>query len=511
MPTTARLPTPGGDDGTWGTILNAYLNVAHDSVGNLLPAALTAAGALRASNNLSDVASSTTARTNLGLGDAATQTVSTLDRRYAHTAFMDTYGADPTGTADSTAAFLAARNALTNGGSIEFGPGTYRINSTLATLGPKQGIRGSGSSSTKLLFYGTGDCIRVTDPAFDISAANPTSFGGALTGFTIDGTHAGAGSAGLHYGDMLSAPITDVNIINFSGSGSKGLWFDSVVGWTEQLTVQLTASNNKQNVVFDNHSGVGSFSYSTFQFGIVANNNQDGLVFQNNMTMWGSSMLARGNFNTGVSNTGVAVKIGATGSSDTSHIQGSHINFFMESDGGTGTGHQTMTLSSSGTFQAAGVLNFLTGNSIPFVAGNIYRGGSTHFTFSGFINVDANLGTMGFGQGFDVVGSATFNAGYMDPNGTIYLSGGNYFAQQLTAGARTVVLSSGLTGHSSTIELFLQQPASGSATVTWPPAVKWPSATPPTLSVTTSAIDHIRLVTVDNTTWYGELVGKALS
>ena len=29
----ARLPTPGSDDGTWGTVLNTFLEVGHDSAG----------------------------------------------------------------------------------------------------------------------------------------------------------------------------------------------------------------------------------------------------------------------------------------------------------------------------------------------------------------------------------------------------------------------------------------------------------------------------------------------
>jgi hypothetical protein len=31
---TARLPTPGGDGGTWGEVLNTYLSVGHDAAGN---------------------------------------------------------------------------------------------------------------------------------------------------------------------------------------------------------------------------------------------------------------------------------------------------------------------------------------------------------------------------------------------------------------------------------------------------------------------------------------------
>jgi hypothetical protein len=40
----SRLPTPGSDDGTWGTILNDYLSVAHNSDGSLKDSA-TIAGA----------------------------------------------------------------------------------------------------------------------------------------------------------------------------------------------------------------------------------------------------------------------------------------------------------------------------------------------------------------------------------------------------------------------------------------------------------------------------------
>jgi hypothetical protein len=40
----ARLPTPGGDDNTWGGILNAYLEVSLDGNGNLKTGAVSSAG-----------------------------------------------------------------------------------------------------------------------------------------------------------------------------------------------------------------------------------------------------------------------------------------------------------------------------------------------------------------------------------------------------------------------------------------------------------------------------------
>ncbi len=41
----ARLPIPGSDDGTWGTILNDFLDVSHNQDGTLIPSAVVNAGA----------------------------------------------------------------------------------------------------------------------------------------------------------------------------------------------------------------------------------------------------------------------------------------------------------------------------------------------------------------------------------------------------------------------------------------------------------------------------------
>lgn len=73
----ARLPQPGSDDGTWGDILNDFLGVEHNTDGTLKSSGSLTAKAddsvvLKKANNLSDLASATTARTNLGLGTAAT-------------------------------------------------------------------------------------------------------------------------------------------------------------------------------------------------------------------------------------------------------------------------------------------------------------------------------------------------------------------------------------------------------------------------------------------------------
>ncbi|HEV2412219.1 MAG TPA: hypothetical protein VGS28_00230 [Candidatus Saccharimonadales bacterium] len=55
----ARLPTPGGDSGSWGTILNGFLQVSHNADGTLQSAAVQNAG-----TGLFDTAGAATAAQN---------------------------------------------------------------------------------------------------------------------------------------------------------------------------------------------------------------------------------------------------------------------------------------------------------------------------------------------------------------------------------------------------------------------------------------------------------------
>lgn len=52
--------------------------------------------------------------------------------------------------------------------------------------------------------------------------------------------------------------------------------------------------------------------------------------------------------------------------------------------------------------------------------------------------------------------------------------------------------------------LVLKQDGTGSRTVTWPAAVKWPSATAPTLSTAAGRSDVVVLRCVDGTNWLAQ-------
>jgi hypothetical protein len=47
---TQRLPTVGGDPNSWGTVLNGFLGVAHNTDGTLITSAVSTAGAEMTTN-----------------------------------------------------------------------------------------------------------------------------------------------------------------------------------------------------------------------------------------------------------------------------------------------------------------------------------------------------------------------------------------------------------------------------------------------------------------------------
>src|SRR5258708_4070681 len=79
----SRLPTPGADSGTWGSVLNGFLEVSHDASGNLLGSAVSAAGAVTSVNSKSP----TNGVVTLAASDVGAVTQTAADGRY------DAYGA----------------------------------------------------------------------------------------------------------------------------------------------------------------------------------------------------------------------------------------------------------------------------------------------------------------------------------------------------------------------------------------------------------------------------------
>lgn len=112
------------------------------------------------------------------------------------------HGADPTGTADATAAFQAAFDAATQaGGAVVAVPaGLYRIDGSLTLQGSRVVVRGEGAEASKLWFtkfadmsfknhVQVGGALQLTDEAALVAD-------GAARSFTVEVADAGAFSVG---------------------------------------------------------------------------------------------------------------------------------------------------------------------------------------------------------------------------------------------------------------------------------------------------------------------------
>lgn len=186
------------------------------------------------------------------------------------------YGAKGDGVTNDTAAIQAAISAVTSSGVVYLPPGNYVLGSALTINNPGVWLSGAGSAVTKLSPSFVGDAVRVQMSAFVTTQA------GKLGGFTIDGTSAGAGACGLHYGDVVGGHLDDLVVQNFTGAGSKGIWIDNRTNWTERiLWTRVHANGNTTGVLFDVNGGTTSWGYHRIlDLRVNANSGQTGVIMQ---------------------------------------------------------------------------------------------------------------------------------------------------------------------------------------------------------------------------------------
>jgi hypothetical protein len=91
---------------------------------------------------------------------------------------------------------------------------------------------------------------------------------------------------------------------------------------------------------------------------------------------------------------------------------------------------------------------------------------------------------------------------------TFDLSQSNWHMPSPLTGNPTLALSNPTVGQQFTI--ILQQDGTGSRTVTWFTTIKWPSATPPTLTATANGIDVFTFKCVGTGAYYGFIAGQAM-
>ena len=262
---------------------------------------------------------------------AAAATTSTATPDWINVASA-AYGADPTGASDSTTAFTAAiaaaevaagaSSSSTTAGAVVYIPaGTYKISSTLTCTAVPVYFVGDGAWASIISFTGTGDCFRIYDNTVYNSRLKN---GGGIVGITIDGTHAGAGSSGVHMGDVLQYEL-DLTVQNFFGAGSIGVHLDNNYYWTEQLFGRIYAQWCTSHVVFDWTSSTATTSSNSFERCdldiYIDSGANDGVVLRNGAYITNGSLKIRGN--SGFSATAVSSAVlRLTGSGDANGYSG---------------------------------------------------------------------------------------------------------------------------------------------------------------------------------------------
>lgn len=163
-------PIPKGTQ-NWDVPLNAALLQLDSNVSAGI------AGALQASNNLSDVLSAAVARNNLGISAGVAQGINQFN--------VKDYGAVGNGVADDATAVanaIAAANTSTYGGIVFFPPGDYRINSGtgFTVSGASVMLMGAGAEASSI----------VVGPSFTgTNVINFTANDGAVRDISFDGAN----------------------------------------------------------------------------------------------------------------------------------------------------------------------------------------------------------------------------------------------------------------------------------------------------------------------------------
>jgi hypothetical protein len=447
-------------------------------------------------------------------------------------------GADPTGSADSTAAFAAALAALPtitifatppsggasatfHYGTIRLGAGTYKLGPTtdIGNLGPFVSVIGPGSQSCKLAYYGTGKClslrstIKPSDDTFDDLEA----FGGSLNGFTVDGTNAGNGAVGLDYGDLEGGSLgPDLYVQNFAGTGSAGIDFNNVVAWTENIYGRAVIRNCTNSVKFRVNGGDDSFEYNDLTFKVYALANQNGVVLSGGANYSNGSLKLRANhLLSGSAQSSAALTVtGQDGvTSLWSQFSFCRLDVQAETDGSGAFGPTTVSFGNAGAnavYNCVGILSFGGANwtlsnwsvANSFAAGN--------FFFMGEVNGDTNIAPSVHGS-TAFVGALIYGTSILFQNGGMPLGQGDFLPCTLNQNM-TVAFQNTTAGPQRKTIVITQAASGGPYTVTWPangsptttsPNIIWPGGMAPQMSSAPGAVDAYFLETMDGATWYG--------
>ena len=221
----ARLPIPGSDDGTWGTLLNDYLSVSHENDGTLK----SGISADKIVNGTTNKAFTDAEKTKLAT--LATVAVTGSYNDLTNKPTIPGQNAALVIASDAPAAWKAmgglqldgsddagALQAAINSGPVILSPGTFTLESSISVTAENPQIVGQGWSSKLKVADGMNAWAFVFNPGGN-------GVRGYFSNFQLDGNSSNqTGGGGIH---ARGAVQSEFHFIHFTNCYVAGLWLDA--------------------------------------------------------------------------------------------------------------------------------------------------------------------------------------------------------------------------------------------------------------------------------------------
>lgn len=508
-----RLPIPGADADTWGSILNDYLQVAHDADGALKPDAVTPAAIQDDSVSGTKLQDNSITSNKLDVSGGVDGQVLTKDSGAASgLAWTTAAGSAPDAT-PTTKGLVQLAGDLSGTAAAPTVPALANKASTATTITAGTGLTGGGDlSANRTLSVNFGTTAGTVAQGNDvrIAGAEQTANKGAANGYAslnsstvVPSAQLGSGTADTTTflrGDNTWASVPTAPVTSVSGKTGAVTLTKADVGLASVdntsdankpiSTAQQAALDNKANTSLAITTGTGltgggdltanrtiSANFGT-SAGTIAQGNDARITGAEQITNKG---VANGYAGLNSSTVVPTAQLGTGAATNATFLRGDNVWAATPvTSVASKTGAVTLVKADVGL---TNVDNTSDANKPVSTA--------QQTALDGKVNI-ANGG-----------GETFFDAGNSGSALTLNLANGNVQKLTLTSNC-TITLTSPASGAFRSLLLYVFQDGTGSRTITWPASVKWGTAGAPTLSTAASKMDKILLDTVDGgTTWYG--------